>query len=91
LRAAQIKWTAGEPRTFRSSPIARRGFCDRCGTPAYLVYDGSDQIALMLGLFDKPASLVPSHHYGVEGRLPWVDIGSDLPARPTAADPRPAT
>lgn len=89
FHAAQIRWRAAEPASYRSSPIARRGFCDRCGSPVYLAYDGSRQIALMVGLFDRPQSLVPTHHYGVEGRLPWVDIGAQLPAHPTAANPRP--
>jgi hypothetical protein len=30
---------------------------------------------------DTPENLRPSHHYGVEARLPWVDIGASLPTK----------
>ena len=89
FRTAQITWITHEPASWPSSTIARRGFCARCGTPIYLAYDGSVRMALMLGVLDRPQDLVPSYHYGVEGRLPWVDIGAGLPAHSTAADPRP--
>jgi hypothetical protein len=47
-------------------------------------------MTLMLGAFDDPASLRPSDHYGIEGRLPWVDINADLPGEETDVDPRPS-
>jgi hypothetical protein len=88
-RTTQVRWTINEPEVYRSSSIAQRGFCAQRGTPTYLAYDRSEQIALMLGLFDQPQTLVPSHHYGVESRLPWVDIGPGLPSQPTSPHPRP--
>jgi hypothetical protein len=33
----------------------------------------------MVGCFDDPNPLVPEHHYGIEGRLAWVDAGARLP------------
>ncbi len=36
-----------------------------------------------------PAALRPTRHDGIESRLPWVDIGRDLPGHPTDVDPRP--
>ncbi len=84
-----VDWLAARPTLYRSSPIAQRGFCPTCGSPVCLAYDGADQVALMLGLFDDPGDLVPTHHYGIEARLPWVDVSAHLPGRPTAADPRP--
>jgi len=84
-----VAWTRGEPARFRSSRISTRGFCAQCGTSLCLDYDGRDQLALLLGAFDDPGSLRPSHHYGIEGRLPWVDINADLPVKPTDVDPRP--
>lgn len=89
-RDQDINWASHEPLLFRSSDIAGRAFCPRCGSPVYLKYDGSDETALMIGLFEAPAGLRPTHHYGVEARLPWVDIDADLPDQPTSADPRPA-
>lgn len=88
LKRAQVQWSE-QPAFYRSSTIARRGFCRQCGTPICLDYDDSDQIALMVGTFDDARLLVPTHHYGAEGRLPWADIGQHLPRRATADDPRP--
>ena len=40
-------------------------------------------IALTVGSMDVPQAVRPTHHYGVEARLPWVDIGRELPAKVT--------
>ena len=77
-----IVWT-GPAASFRASPIAVRTHCAVCGTPLSLAYDGRDDIALTIGSLDNPQSFGPSHHYGVEGRLPWVDIGKGLPEKAT--------
>lgn len=69
--------------------MAGRAFCPHCGTPLAMAYDAGDQIGLLLGTFDNPLLYPPSHHYGVEGRLPWVDIQTHLPGRITDKDPAP--
>src|SRR5437762_2025213 len=74
-----VRWTERQPVAFRSSPIAVRCHCGTCGAPVCLAYDGQDVIALVVGSMDAPESLEPSHHYGAESRLPWVDIGKSLP------------
>lgn len=81
--AQAVQWTEAEPNLRRSSPIAQRGFCGCCGTPLFLRYDGQERLALMLGSFDDPLRLRPTHHYGVEGRIAWVDCGLGLPGRET--------
>jgi hypothetical protein len=67
----------------RSSWIAVRGFCRDCGTPLYLRYDTSDDVGILIGSFDKPRLFIPTHHYGLESRLPWVDCGATLPGELT--------
>ena len=57
--------------------ITVRNHCDDCGSPIYLAYDASDEIAA--GTIDNAESLVPTHHYAVEGQLSWANIGADLP------------
>lgn len=83
LDTTRLRWLAGQPRLFRSSPIARRGFCGNCGSALMLVYENSDETALHVGTFDRPDDAVPKYHYGSEGRLPWVDCGSSLPDHET--------
>jgi hypothetical protein len=77
-----VRWQ-GEPVVYRSSPIALRTHCGACGTALSLAYDAREDIALTVGSMDAPESVTPDHHYGVEGRLPWADIGADLPVTAT--------
>jgi hypothetical protein len=77
-----VRWS-GEPTALASSPIAVRSHCAACGTPLALAYNARDDIALTVGSMDAPQSVTPTHHYGVEGRLPWADIGATLPGKPT--------
>jgi hypothetical protein len=78
-----VRWQGHPPAKRRSSPIAVRGFCPQCGTPLLLAYDGRDEIALMMGSIDEPGRWAPQYHYGIEGRLPWVDCGASLPEKET--------
>jgi hypothetical protein len=57
--------------------------CGICGTPLYLKYDSRADTAVAAGTLDNPQAVTPTHHYGVEGRLAWADIGADLPGRET--------
>ncbi|MDY0884412.1 GFA family protein [Dongia soli] len=84
-----LAWSSEQPAWFRSSKMAGRAFCPHCGTPLAMLYDGSNQIGLLLGSFDDPLPFAPTHHYGIEGRLAWVDIQGHLPARITEDDPAP--
>lgn len=77
-----LEWSR-PPASYRSSPIASRGFCPVCGTPLYLQYDDDSRIRLTLGSVDRPEDFVPKSHYGVEGRLPWIDCSRHLPEEET--------
>jgi hypothetical protein len=79
---AAVEWS-GTPAGFRASPIAVRTHCGACGTPLSLAYDARDDIALTVGSMDDPGAVRPIRHYGVEGRLPWADIGARLPEEAT--------
>lgn len=71
------------PASYRFSPIATRGFCPTCGTPLYLQYDDDSRIRLLVGTVDQPDNLLPQSHYGVEGRLKWIDCNGRLPEEDT--------
>lgn len=83
-RGAVLEWTRGAPAHYQSSNLVRRGFCAACGTP--LTYEAPDGVALAAGAFDDPAALPPRIQYGIEGRLPFVDALTTLPARRTEED-----
>jgi hypothetical protein len=84
--ARSVAWT-GRPRRRRSSPLATRGFCERCGTPLCFQYDDSEHVSLAVGAFDDPRSLRPTQHGGIESRLPWMTIDPELPSERCDDDP----
>ncbi|SMD07367.1 GFA family protein [Rhizobium sp. RU36D] len=83
-RGAELVWTRGAPKTFRSSNFVLRGFCGECGTP--LTYEAPDGIAISAGSFDDPAALPPVVQFGVEGKIGFVDHLHVLPERRTEED-----
>jgi len=83
-RQAKLTWTRGEPKRFRSSNHASRGFCAECGTP--LTYEAPDGVALAIGAFDDPSGIAPVIQWGIEAKLPYVDEIPSLPGEDTMAD-----
>jgi len=83
-RGAELTWTRGERKRFKSSNFAWRGFCGDCGTP--LTYEAPDGLAIAAGAFDTPAALPPTIQYGIEARLPFTDRLRDLPGIRTEDD-----
>jgi hypothetical protein len=70
-----VTWTRGEPKRFRSSNKATRGFCADCGTPLLYQADGlaQDEIELAIGAFDDPTVAAPVIQVNAAGKLPFVD------------------
>jgi hypothetical protein len=83
FKRRDVIWTGKQPKLYRSSPIAVRSHCDFCGTPIHLEYDGGDEMAFPAGTLDHPEDIRPTHHYGIEGRLDWADVGFNLPGSRT--------
>ncbi|KPF76391.1 hypothetical protein IP88_06605 [alpha proteobacterium AAP81b] len=77
---ADLAWTQGAPVEWQSSPIARRGRCDTCGTPLTFHYPDSDRIDLTVASLDDPGAITPSSHFGIESRLVHWLAPDDLPA-----------
>jgi hypothetical protein len=64
--------------------LAKRGFCQKCGSPLSLVYDANQtEVALHVGTLDAPDRFEPRYNYGSRQRLGWVCCGIDLPNRDT--------
>ena len=79
VQFTDVSWE-GEPDWYDSSPIARRPFCARCGTPlGFRFREGSTKMDLTVGSFDDPSDFRPKHHFGAESlHEAWIDT-SDLP------------
>lgn len=81
-----VEWEAGEPAHFRSSKIARRGFCRQCGTPLSFEYLGSEEVHLTVGSLDEPGRLRPVAHYGFESHVGPFFTDDGLPRWRTEDD-----
>jgi hypothetical protein len=83
---ADFAWTRGEPATFRSSSIAERGFCARCGTPLFIRSFDVEEIEITLGSLDEPARVEPRRQVGIESKVPWLDDALGLRGTATQED-----
>jgi hypothetical protein len=78
LRKDQVQWLSG-PTWYDSSKIARRAFCNRCGTPLAFAFHDSESMDLSIGSLDDPAAFKPIVHYAVESRLAAWHAADGLP------------
>ncbi|HEY0012201.1 MAG TPA: GFA family protein [Allosphingosinicella sp.] len=65
IRQDAVTWEH-EPDWYRSSPIARRPFCQECGTSLGFAFPDSETMDLTVASFDDPSRFVPTHHFGAE-------------------------
>jgi len=85
---AALRWTSGQPRIYRSSSRASRGFCPDCGSPLVFIYDPKpERIWITVASLARPDAIAPAEHWGVESWLPWLKIDDGLPRRRTDDDP----
>ena len=78
------RFTQGDLKYYRSSPIAERGFCADCGSGVMVVWPlakakWSDWYWVLLASLDNPENFVPTSHFGIESQMPWLDVHDDFP------------
>ena len=76
-------WTRGKPAAFRSSSMAERDFCAKCGTPLSFRRIDGPRIEIMTGAFDRPDRVIPTQQFGSESRQGWVVGIANLPSQTT--------
>jgi hypothetical protein len=74
VKPGTLRFTATQPKFYRSSSFAERGFCPQCG--ARIIYRPiSEKFAeytnLAVGCLDHPEDVIPAKHIFVETQLPW--------------------
>jgi len=77
-----VRFTKGEPTYYRSSTIAERGFCPRCGsslTYKPIARRWIDWIFIYDGSLDEATNFFPQWHLGIESHVPWLPLPDDLP------------
>jgi hypothetical protein len=83
LEHKDLRWTRGNPSTFRSSNIVERGFCSACGTPLTYRRIESGNVSVTIGSLDDPEAARPVQQFGIESKVSWtVDLNA-LPAKRT--------
>lgn len=70
---------AGTVKWYEASPIARRGFCPRCGSFLFWSPHDQDRIAVSLGALDSPTGLRLKKHFYVTEKGDYYDIADGLP------------
>lgn len=68
---------------FRSSALAQRGFCRRCGSSLFWRLDDADTISIMAGALDGDTGLGTGAQIYVEYKGDYYDLGE--PQAPTFA------
>lgn len=84
-----VRFPIAEPKYFKSSPFAERGFCSTCGSPLTMRFPEEPDgiLGIFLACLDQPENFAPTVHVGIESKMPWLDIRDDLPrARSEEAD-----
>ena len=66
-----LKW-------YRSSALARRGFCADCGS-ALFWDDGGEEISINAGSLDQPTGLALKKHIFVDDKADYYEIDDRLP------------
>lgn len=74
------RWTAGQPKVFRSSPGVERTFCGDCGSPlSFRSTKMSDVMHFYVAALEEPDKFQPTLHVAHEEKLPWLRLNDDLP------------
>jgi hypothetical protein len=83
VKREDLRWTRGNPSTFRSSNVAERNFCSACGTPLTYYRVESGSIGVTIGSLDAPEAVRPVEQFGTESELSWIGKLGALPAKRT--------
>ena len=92
IARSSLAFTKGAPTFYRSSEVARRGFCATCGSPMVFVYDAAEaDYWITVGSLDHPedwpltkaGAWGPTVHGYVDLKVPWQKINDGLPQRTT--------
>lgn len=78
--ADDIEITGGSKlRWYRSSPVARRGFCSRCGAQLFSENSDKRRIAIAAGTINEPTGLRLTRHVCVAQKGDYYEITDGLP------------
>jgi len=74
------RFTGIAPAAYASSPGVRRLYCPDCGAP--VGYDADKyphEMHFYLAALDDASGLAPQFHVFVAEKVPWIELGDELP------------
>ncbi len=75
-----LRFVQGAPRYFESSAGARRGFCERCGSPMTYEHERfPGEVHLYAVSLADPSQVAPSRHVFADEQLDWFEVHDHLP------------
>jgi len=78
--AGGLKFRKDEGLTwFASSDIAKRGFCNRCGSSLFYKMHSEDEIAIAAGCIDDTEGMHTGKHIFVKDKGAYYDIADGAP------------
>ncbi len=86
-----FEWIGSEPKRYRSSRYAERGFCSECGSTLSMHEEVlGDRVQVTLGSLDAPADVEPQDHVWTESAIPWFQVTDALPRFPRSGTAAPS-
>lgn len=75
-----FSYTGKPASVYASTAEYQREFCPRCGTQiAFRARHNAKTIDVTLCSLDDSSSVEPQYHIWCESKLPWIEIGDQLP------------
>ena len=69
----------GDPKWYRASPEAKRGFCPTCGAFLFWKRDRDNDTSIALGALESPTGLTLTRHIFVEEQGDYYEIDGNGP------------
>lgn len=73
-------WLKEQPKRYRSSEFAERGFCSQCGSTVTMHEEIlTDRVQVAIGSLDQPDRVAVNDHVWTQDQISWFDVRDDLP------------
>ena len=73
-------WLGPEPKRYRSSAFAERGFCPTCGSTLSMHEEViGDRVQVTVGSLDEPSRIKIDDHVWTKEQIPWFNTTDTLP------------
>jgi hypothetical protein len=77
---ADFTWLRGQPKLYRSSEFAQRGFCANCGSTLSMHEEVlADRMLIAVGSLDEPNRARIDDHVWTKDQVSWLRIDDGLP------------